>query len=395
MKIFRNLTDAIVKTLESIFNGNRYADRAIEFLFKSQPKWGARDRRFVAETIYDIVRQYRLLNELVTEKNNWYEITGTYLLLRGATLPDWEEFKSINAKNIREKINLLRKNRAVFQSIPDWLDETGSAELGGRWNRELEALNEQAPVVLRANTLKTSVKKLQEELLKENVDTIAYKEYPDALILKERKNIFTSLIFKQGMFEVQDASSQLVARFLKVEGGLTVVDACAGAGGKTLHMAAMMQNKGRIIAMDVEEYKLEELKKRAKRAGVNNIETRIIASEKDIDKLANTADRLLLDAPCSGLGVLKRNPDAKWKMNPARIDELKKVQQKILQDYSRMLKVKGLMVYATCSILPSENRKQVDTFLSANPDFTFVEDRNVYPSEGFDGFYMCLMRRTG
>ncbi len=393
MKIYKNLVDAIVKTLEEIFDKNRYADKAIEYLFKDQPKWGARDRRFVAETIYDVVRQYRLLNELSGNKNNWYHIVGVYLLLRGHDLPAWDEFAGIDKKHIQQKIAEIQNNRAVFQSIPDWMDELGFAELSFKWNKELEALNNQAAVVLRANTLKTSVQNLQSQLLKEGVDTEHIKG-TDALILKERKNIFTSPLFKQGMFEIQDASSQHVAPFLQAEPGMCIIDACAGAGGKALHIAALTKNKSKLIALDIEEKKLTELQRRATRAGAK-IESKLISSAKTIKDLNKTADRLLLDVPCSGLGVIKRNPDAKWKLSLERIDELKKIQQQILQDYTSMLKVGGLLVYATCSILPSENNKQVEHFLAKNTNFSFIEDKTIYPSEGFDGFYMCLMRREG
>ncbi len=175
----------------------------------------------------------------------------------------------------------------------------------------------------------------------------------------------------------------------------TVVDACAGAGGKSLHLAAIMKNKGKIISMDVENFKLEELKRRAKRAGAFNIETRLIEDNKAIKRLEGKADKVLLDVPCSGLGVIKRNPDAKWKLSEETINRTKILQQKLLADYSVMLKPKGSLFYSTCSILPSENRQQVDLFLSSNHDFKFVKDKTILPSEGCDGFYMCeLIKQT-
>ncbi len=392
MKIYRNLVEGVVQSLEKIFNEGRYADRVIEFLFKDQPKWGSRDRRFVAETIYDIVRNYRLLKELGGSED-FYKLIGVYFILHDTPLPDWEEFKGIDPKAVQQKWNEVKSNRAIFQSIPDWLDELGQNELGGKWGKELAALNEQAPVVLRANALKISAAGLQKKLKEEGTETVLLKEYGEALALKERKNIFTSPCFKAGLFEIQDASSQLVAQFLEPKPGMFVVDACAGAGGKALHIAALMQNKGKLVAMDVEERKLEELKRRAQRNSVTNVETKTISSDNTIQQLENKADRLLLDVPCSGLGVLKRNPDAKWKLSAEGIEEVKQKQKNILQNYSRMLKPGGLMVYATCSILPSENQKQVESFLSENKNFTFVKEKTVYPSEGFDGFYMSLLRR--
>jgi 16S rRNA (cytosine967-C5)-methyltransferase len=175
---------------------------------------------------------------------------------------------------------------------------------------------------------------------------------------------------------------------------MRVVDACAGAGGKTLHLAALMKNKGRIIGMDVEQWKLDELQKRGRRAGVSNMEIRFIESSKTIKRLENSADRLLLDVPCSGLGVLRRNPDAKWKLSLDFIQKVKDLQQHILNDYCLMLKPGGMMVYSTCSILSSENEKQVQQFLKDRGEqFELVEEKRAWPSDGFDGFYMALLKR--
>lgn len=175
--------------------------------------------------------------------------------------------------------------------------------------------------------------------------------------------------------------------------GMRVVDACAGAGGKTLHLAALMQNKGQIIGLDIYEWKLAELKRRAKRAGAHNIETRVITDNKVIKRLHEKADRLLIDAPCSGLGVLKRNPDSKWKIDQAFIDRIKGEQFQILSDYSKIIKKGGKMIYATCSILPSENEKQVERFLKENTDYKLLKDHKILPSQGYDGFYMALIER--
>ena len=180
-------------------------------------------------------------------------------------------------------------------------------------------------------------------------------------------------IFKKGLFEVQDASSQLVAEFLDVKEGMRVVDTCAGAGGKTLHLASLMKNKGNIIALDIYKSKLKQLKIRAKRNGVHNIDIRPIESSKTIKKLKEKADRVLIDAPCSGIGVLKRNPDAKWKLQEKFIEDIKKTQAEILDKYSQIVKKGGKMVYATCSILPSENEEQINKFLKQHPKFKLIK----------------------
>ena len=178
---------------------------------------------------------------------------------------------------------------------------------------------------------------------------------------------------------------------------MRIIDACAGAGGKSLHIASLMENKGQVVSMDIYENKLNELKRRARRNGIHNIETRTIDSTKVIKKLLEKADKVLIDSPCTGLGVLRRNPDAKWKMNPDFLEEIKVTQSEILDSYSRMVKPGGDLVYATCSILPSENEKQVKAFLKrdAGENFTFVKDEKILPSSsGFDGFYMALLKKN-
>lgn len=395
MRLHRGTSEAVVQSLKLIFEENRYADKVIEKVLKQNSRWGARDRRFIAETTYDIVRWYRWFRELGQVKgNDFWKLLGVWCILSGVDLPAWDEFKGLSPDNILEAEKKNVYSRKVRESIPDWLDELGEKELGkDRWQIELSALNELAPVVLRTNTLKIGRPDLQARLAEDEIGTIVLPEYPDALVLEERQNIFGLPAFKEGLFEVQDAGSQAISPFLRIAPGIRVVDACAGAGGKTLHLAALMKNKGRIIAMDTEQWKLDELQKRGRRAGVSNMEAKVIESGKTIKRLASSADRLLLDVPCSGLGVLKRNPDAKWKLSLDFITKIRELQQHIIQDYCDMLKPGGLMVYSTCSILPSENENQVKQFLSEKPDFELVDQKHIFPSQGFDGFYMALISK--
>ena len=175
--------------------------------------------------------------------------------------------------------------------------------------------------------------------------------------------------------------------------GERIVDACAGAGGKSLHLAALMKNKGRVISMDIHETKLAELRKRAVRAGADIIETRWIDSNKVIKRLNNSIDRVLLDVPCTGLGVLRRNPDAKWKLKPENLLELLKTQHFILENYSKMLKTGGTLVYSTCSILPDENENQVKTFLRENPSWNLESEQLLLPDvSDYDGFYIAKLK---
>ncbi len=398
-RLHRTLVMAVIDALYSIYNENEYADKVVQKILKRDKRWGARDRKFIAETVYNMVRWKRMYNEIAGTKDfysreNIWKNFSVWAVLQGYKLPDWRGFEETPSRRIKGKFDELSKIRKFRESIPDWLDELGEKELGEDWTKEIAALNQQAEVILRTNRLKTSPEALKISLEKEGVETIQNPHFPDALILSERQNIFQTEAFKNGLFEVQDASSQLVAPFLQVKPGDRVIDACAGAGGKTLHLSSLMENKGQIIALDLYENKLLELKRRAKRNGAHNITVKPIESNKTIKKLHNSADKVLIDAPCSGLGVLKRNPDAKWKLQPEFIEEIKKTQAEILQNYSSMVKAGGHLVYATCSILPSENEEQVKKFLAQNSEFSLVEEKKISPAKtGFDGFYMALLAK--
>ena len=402
MRLHRNLVYTTIDALNAIFNEGEYADKVVARSLKKDKRWGSSDRKFVAETIYEIVRWKRLYSEIAEvkepfDRDNLWRIFAVWAVLRGYPIPDWRQLDGTPERKIKGRFDELSKIRTFKESIPDWMDEIGVKELGEKvWSKEISAQNQPAKVILRVNTLKTTKEKLKAILMDLNIETEYLKDQPDALVLKERANVFLTDAFKQGFFEVQDANSQLVAAFLDVKPGMRVVDTCAGAGGKTLHIASLMENKGQLIAMDLYESKLKQLKLRAKRNSAFNIEYRIIDSTKVIKKLHEKADRVLIDAPCSGLGVLKRNPDAKWKLQPEFIDNIRKVQAEVLENYSKIVKPGGKLVYATCSILPSENQEQVKRFLTTEigKQFQFIEDRKILASEsGFDGFYMALLER--
>ena len=401
MKLHRNLVFAAVDALGMIFNDGEQADKVLRKVLKFDKRWGARDRGFIAETVYDIVRWKRLYSEIAEvkapyDRQNLFRLFAVWATLRGIEVPDWKQIEPIPTRRIKGRFDELSKIRKFRESIPDWMDDMGSKALGKKWDAELAALNTQAKVVLRANALKASVKEVRNKLADQDVDTTILEKYPDALELIERKNVFTSDAFKNGWFEVQDASSQKVARMLDVSPGMRIVDACAGAGGKTLHIAALSENKGQIIAMDIYEGKLKELKRRAKRAGAHNIETREITSTKVFKKLYNTADRVLIDAPCTGLGTIKRNPDLKWKLQPEFIDKVVQRQAELLESYSKIVKENGKLLYATCSILPRENQEQIQNFLGTEQGqkFTLDKEETVSPAKsGYDGFYMALLSR--
>jgi len=394
MKLYKNLVDSVAKSLHEIILNHKYTDKVLERLFKQHPQWGSRDRRFVAECTYDCVRYHRFYYSIIeSEKNFWLQI-AVWLVLKGIELPDWQEFRHIDPQFVLKRYQHLKSEKRISESYPDWLWELGETELGSeKWQEEAKAMNEPAMVILRTNTFKTDVNQLASKFHELGIETERVDGLNNALVLKKRRNVFTTELFKKGYFEVQDAGSQFISDFFELSGNETIIDACAGAGGKSLDLAARLKNKGKIISMDVEAWKLEELKRRAKRAGAFNIETSLIEGDQSIEKMNGKATKLLLDVPCSGIGVVKRNPDAKWKLTPQVISQTKTLQRTILEKYCGMVKANGELLYSTCSIFPSENEKQIKDFLEHHPEFKFVKQKTILPSRGFDGFYMCLLKK--
>ena len=393
-----HLVSGIHQALDEIFVGGRYADKVIEKLFKQNRKWGSRDRKFFAESVYEIVRHKRLLSYSAQSEDGW-QLIAAYLIKSRTEIPDWKEFKNIKVDQIQNRLN-ENKPPEIENSFPDWLNELGYMEFKSEWPEIMKALNKPAEVFLRANTLKSGADELLKVLRSEEIEAEKVNhemfQFPEALRLIKRKNVFVTNAFKKGLFEVQDAASQLVAPLLDLKPGLRVADACAGAGGKSLHIAALMKNKGKVISMDIHEWKLKELKTRAARNGVDIIETKVIESNKTIKRLENSFDRVLLDVPCSGMGVIRRNPDTKWKLSADEIARLCDLQKEILVHYSKMLKPSGKLVYATCSILHRENEEQVKWFLEqeAGKAFKLEKQLRVWPHrDGFDGFYAAVLTK--
>lgn len=400
-KLHRPLYEGIVGCLQDIFIHNRYADKVIERTFKMHREWGSRDRAIVAEAVYNIVRNWRLITSVLGREGqpysagHWDQCIQAYYYVTKVALPDYPWSHPISAKTVLTALNSLITEPAYLYSIPDWLYIYGERQLGlDAWVQEIAAMHQQAPINLRVNTLKTTVDQVADDLAKSGIRTSKLPDTEHALALTQGRNVFTLPSFKLGWFEVQDSGSQQVGAYCANFLGPLVIDACAGAGGKTLHLAALMSNKGKILALDVDQYKLDILKQRARRAGVFNIETRLIDADKTIKKLANKADLLLLDAPCSGSGVWRRNPDAKWKTTPESLEKAIALQKEILNKYASMVKPGGSLVYATCSLFPSENMDQVNNFLAHHPDFHLKDYRQLTTAkDATDGFFMARMLR--
>ncbi len=403
MKLHRNIALGIELGLKNTLVEKKPAAGVIKRLFKSNTKWGSRDRKAIGKIFYDIIRQKRLIEGSLGFKNNetnnnLLQLIGGWMALNGHILPDWEEFINIEIQSVIRNADRLIKERKFKYSIPDWLDEMGVEAFGEAiWGKEIEELNRTAKLVIRVNRIMITSEKLKEILEKNyGIKTAKIDHYRDALIIDKHESLRNIKEYRKGFFEVQDANSQAISPWLKPKSGKYYIDACAGAGGKSLHIASLTRDKSKIMALDINESKLEELKKRVIRNKVESVETKCVMNPEVIKSIEANADGLLIDAPCSGIGILKRNPDTKWLMNPDRINKILTTQENILQTYSSLVKKGGELVYATCSILPVENQYQIDNFLNSEKGLSFEFDQDkTYLSHktGFDGFYCARLIR--
>lgn len=374
------------------------ADRTLNEIFRKYKVKDERTRAELASRFYGIVRYWRPLSTALG-KDTFESVNEVKLLLD--TFHKWKAiYRRGGAPSgegqVSERLVKFSRIRKMRESYPDWLDAFAEKELGAEhWDALANALNRDAEIFLRTNTLRGNREALLELLKKEEVEATAVEGSDEAIVLKDYVNVFPLASFREGYFEVQDLSSQQVSRFLDVRPGMRVADACAGNGGKTLHLAALMQNRGKIVAMDVSEKKLEELRTRASRNKADLIETRVVAKGKVAKRKDASFDRLLLDVPCSGTGVLRRNPDIRWRLIPDDLPQLMRMQQEILETYSPMVKPGGKMVYATCSIFPGEGEEQVKTFLKTHGEtWKLEEERRIDPvSDSGDGFYMARLEK--
>ena len=309
-------------------------------------------------------------------------------------LPEITGEENFDRNGVKKRLGEAQNNPLLVEGCPLWLEEIGKKELGDKWEAERKALSGSPRRFIRANTLKCDRDTLASKLSDEGVVTRPVAGVRNALEVTSNSALFRTSAFRNGLFEQQDAGSQQIAEFLGPKEGERIIDACAGAGGKTLEIAALMKGKGSIVAMDTEDWKLEDLKKRARRAGAFNIEPRLIESSKTAKRLYGQADRVLIDAPCSGTGIIRRIPDTKWRDGAEKIRKIRYAQEEILERYAMMARVGGIVVYSTCSILPSEDEEQIKKFLEKHgSEFQLLEERRLMPSGGTDGFYMAKLER--
>lgn len=367
------LLDATADLVGLVLKFDHPADQVVSRFFRDHREFGPRERATLAETVYTVLRKKLLFDHLSPSGSGPKERRMAILGFHGprdflkSALNDTEKRWLDNCDAVKPD-DLLERHR---HNLPEWLVAPLKAQLGDQFWPLVESLQQPAPLDLRVNALSDKRPEVQKELAKAAIKAVPTPFSPWGLRIDGKPALNKLDAFTRGAVEVQDEGSQLLALLLDAKRGEMVVDFCAGAGGKTLAIGATMRNTGRLYAFDTSAHRLDALKPRLARSGLSNVHPAAIAHERDdrIKRLAGKIDRVLVDAPCSGLGTLRRNPDLKWRQSPQSVQELTVKQAAILQSAARLVKSGGRLVYATCSVLPEENEAIAEAFGAANPDF--------------------------
>jgi 16S rRNA (cytosine967-C5)-methyltransferase len=387
--------------LGNIRVSSKPADSLMDAFFRSHKYLGSHDRKFVAESVYGTLRHLRRCEfilqraigqefQILRKKDGFLLLAVTYLVavdqrpLTSADVvskdssPAFQRGVEALLKNLSNKYPIAEDNVieriGIEYSYPSWIVQRLFAEFGREETEKIcQSLNEPAPLTLRVNTLKTTVELCQEVLNKEDVQCTRTALSQYGLQITQRVNVFSLKSFQDGYFEMQDEGSQILPLLIDPKPTSKILDACAGAGGKTLGFAAIMKNRGEIFATDTNGYRLKELKKRSRRAGAFNIRPLEVATVGDLpDKFKDYFDVVFVDAPCSGLGTIRRNPGMKWTVTEETVNEVSKKQSGILRQCASLVKPGGRLVYATCTLIKQENEDVVNQFVAEFQQFNLV-----------------------
>ena len=409
IKIHQPIIDAVIVCLKAVFEEGKVADKEVSFLLKQHKNFGSRDRSMIAESVYDIVRwKYKYTHQLEMYNpafSKYKHLLLVSLLNRKYSIKNPELFE-VSPEEINALTKVTEQTIAVKhieQSYPEDFYTFCLESIGEKWHELAKALNQKPSVFIRVNALKMPMINGQpptdafiELVKKENIEA-ANTGTENCIQILSKNNLKNSDFYKQGLFEFQDIGSQAIGNFLfdsiaetsKIN-DINILDLCAGAGGKTLHLSALLKNKGKIYATDYKASRLKNLQQRAEQAGCENIK---IIDFKEVKQLKNL-DYILMDAPCSGTGTFKRQADLKYKITPEKIQEYQTIQASLLNEYKNLLQKNGKLIYATCSILPQENELQIQGFLKNNPGFKLEKFKQLLPTEyDGDGFYMACLSK--
>ena len=398
MKVNAKQFEQLDKVLHAMLRFDRPADVVLSAFFRENNKLGASDRHLIAETAFTCLRHLELLRHLCAPRLNTRRLALVTLVRIGGS--NLRELESVTKEGENEWLASIKgaelpADLNVRSGLPGWV----IGMLGEQEEGEVIALGKGlasgAPLDLRVNSLKMRRDEALVYLRDSGVECEPTPYSPLGIRLKGKPALSKHPLFVQGAIEVQDEGSQLLGLLTGARRGEMVVDFCAGAGGKTLLLGAQMASTGRLYAFDVSEKRLANLKPRLARSGLSNVHSTLIAHENDtkVKRLAGKADRVLVDAPCSGLGTLRRNPDLKYRQSPESVAELNVKQTAILASAARLVRAGGRLVYATCSLLPAENQNIVEAFLAANPDFTLLPANTLLAEQKIDldtGDYLSL-----
>jgi len=431
-----SLVGHVLELIECVEGETQPPDRTVGEFLRQKKYLGSHDRRFISDSIYGLIRHRRLSRTLI--KQFIHEHPDTAILeaphirhfsayiaytvaVENKTSPPAQYWKTCFPKiDLQQFCEWIRARRsldflsdrietvATQYSFEDWMVRALDEALGSETEQLLAALNTEAPITLRVNLLKATREECKRRLATEGIETVLTSKSPAGLIASKRFNTRALSSFSGGWFEVQDEGSQLLSYLLNLQPGMTIIDGCAGAGGKTLHMADLLHDEGQIIAFDVHTGRLKELEQRANRAGIHCVTTRHTGDVNQED-FVGKADCVLVDAPCSGTGTIRRNPWLKWNVTEPIVQHYAETQRNILSANARYVKPGGTLAYATCSLFRSENEDVVRWFLSAHPNFKLIDMRerlepfaidssepfcSLYPHRhNTDGFFIALMQR--
>lgn len=375
--------------IERLLKFDRPADFITSTYLREHPKLGSNDRYQIAETAFACLRHIEQLYALLGGKTSPRAMAlATLVRPRGLHISELENcLRNGENKWLASLRTQTLPNSIIVQSgLPQWILDLLNDQSTGDLIRLGRAMMQPGPLDMRINTLKGKRERILQELADSGIEATATPYSPVGIRLTGKPAINRHPLFVGGSIEVQDEGSQLLGILTGARRGEMVVDFCAGAGGKTLQLGAMMASTGRLYAFDVAEKRLARFKPRLARSGLSNVMPQLIANENDarIKRLAGKIDRVLVDAPCSGLGTLRRNPDLKYRQNPPSVDNLRALQASILASASRLIKPGGRLVYGTCSILPQENQHIVEQFLAEHPEFTLLPANQLLADQHID-----------
>jgi 16S rRNA (cytosine967-C5)-methyltransferase len=395
-----NLLRLAGMALADVLSGTGPADVKLGWFFKQNRELGTKDRAFVAESVYGVLRRKSYLAYVADGEDPRKLLLAWLLRVQGMSMRDLDEVLNKQQKEWAHEIKAKHTDdlpRYMQADLPEWFWNSLIAQYGEEQALTIaRSMHQPAPLDLRVNLVKTNREDVLAKFASEHTEVQVTPLSPTGIRMGQKMTISRHKLFTDGMIEVQDEGSQLLAQLVAPRRGEMIADFCAGAGGKTLAMGALMRNSGRLYAFDVSEKRLQNLGVRLKRSGLSNLHAQVITSEADpkLKRLNAKFDRVLVDAPCSGLGTLRRNPDLKWRQTPQDIIELTAKQTRILDRAAKLVKVGGRLIYATCSLLQEENEQIADAFLASHPDYALVNANHILAQQKIDldtGVYLKLL----